>query len=209
MKLLAVLGLFSLTLTAQAACPSITLPSEFKAKEELISIGTDVRLEVNRTRIGEIEERTLRLTPTFDLYNIDGKKVAQARQKILSIGTTIEVKDCENKSIGTVKENIFKSFFKTYTSYDVLDATGKLIARSEKLELLATSIVVKSPTGEPIMELSRPIFNFITDVWTVRILKANVIDPRIMIMIPAFKTSADNRERAKEEEEERKRDREN
>ena len=188
----------ALSLTALASCPEFDVPSSFKAKEALISIGTDVILMKNKTRIGDIQERTLRLTPTFDLYNIDGKKVAQARQKILSLGSTIEVKDCEGKLIGTVRENIFKSFFATYSNYDVLDATGKVVATSEKVELLATHIIVKSKKGEVIMTIKRPMINVLTDTWIVNILKKDALDPRIMTMMPAFKTSADNRRREEE-----------
>ncbi|MFP5386489.1 MAG: hypothetical protein ACLGHN_10450 [Bacteriovoracia bacterium] len=199
MKLTSFLFGLSLSFTALASCPDFDVPSNFKAKEALISIGTDVILFENKTRIGDIQERTLRLTPTFDLYNIDGKKVAQARQKILSLGSTIEVKDCEGKLIGTVRENIFKSFFSTYSNYDVLDASGKIIATSEKVELLATQLIVKSKKGELLMTIKRPMINVLTDTWTVNIVKKDAIDPRIMTMMPAFKTSADNRRREEEE----------
>ena len=53
------------------------------------------------------------------------------------------------------------------------------------------------------MTIKRPMINVLTDTWTINIIKKGVLDPRIMTMMPAFKTSADNRRR---EEEARKKD---
>lgn len=202
MKGLLALLTFATTLSAFASCPTIELPTQFKAREQWISIGTDMELTANKTRIGEIEERIIRLTPTFDLYNVDGKKVAQARKKIFSWGTEIVVKDCEDKIIGTVKENILRSIWDFYTRYDILDANENVIAATEKMEFLSTNFTVftqKDKKKEEIMKMTRPMLNLVTDAWTVKISKEGVVDPRILVMIPAFKTSADNEQREKEE----------
>lgn len=198
-KLLLILGLLSAA-SAFAVCPRIDLPVKFKAQEELISIGTDVLLSDGKVRFGEIEERTLRLTPTFELFNIDGLKIATASKKFFSWGTTIEVKDCEDNLIGSVKENIFKSFFKFYTSYDILDSTGKTVATTKKFEFFAPEFIVTNVKNEELMILKRRTFNILVDTWNVEILRKDVVDPRIMIMIPAFKTSADNKKSEEEKE---------
>ena len=202
MKSLLALLTFATVFSVHAACPSIELPSQFKAREQWISIGTDMELTANKTRIGEIEERIIRLTPTFDLYNVDGKKVAHARKKIFSWGTEIVIKDCEDKIFGTVKENIIRSIWDFYTRYDILDANKNVIAATEKMEFFSTNFTVftqKDKKKEEIMKMTRPMINLVTDTWTVKISKEGVIDPRILVMIPAFKTSADNEQREKEE----------
>lgn len=198
-KLIMVLGLFS-TVSAYAVCPEFNPPAKFKAQEELISIGTDVLLSEGKVRIGEIEERTLRFTPTFELFNVEGLKIASAHKKFFSWGTTIEVRDCEGNIIGSVKENIFKSFFNFFTSYDILDPAGKTIAVTKKFEFFAPEFIVADLNNEPVMILKRRMFNILIDTWNVEILKKDVVDPRIMTMIPAFKTSADNKKREEEKE---------
>lgn len=199
-KTIIALGLLS-AVSAHAVCPEFNPPAKFKAQEELISIGTDILLSEGKVRFGEIEERSLRITPTFELFNVDGLKVASARKKFFSWGTTIEVKDCEGKLIGTVKENIFKSFFNFYTRYDIFDPAGNVIATTKKTEFFATEFIVTNQSNEPVMVLRRPTFNFLIDTWNVQILKKDVVDIRIMTMIPAFKTSADNKKREEEKEE--------
>lgn len=199
MKSLLALVTLASTLSAFAVCPEFSVPNEFKAREQLISIGTDMELRADKTRFGDVEQRTIRLTPTFDLYNIDGKKVASARQKIFSWGTSIEVKDCENKLIGSVKENIFSSIWNFYTRYDVLDAKGNIIAASKKMEFFTTNFTIYSNSNEEILKMTRPMMNLFNDVWTVKITKSDAIDARLLSMIPAFKTAADNKKREEEE----------
>lgn len=199
MKSLLILIALSAAMSAQAVCPEFSVPDQFKAREQLITIGTDVELYANKTRLGEVEQRTIRLTPTFDLYNIDGKKVASARQKIFSWGTSIEVKDCEGKLIGSVKENIFSSIWNFYTRYDILDANEKIIAASKKMEFFTTNFTIFNNSNEEVLKMTRPMINIINDVWTVSISKSGVVDPRILTMIPAFKTAADNKKREEEE----------
>ncbi|WPU65370.1 hypothetical protein [Peredibacter starrii] len=202
MKGLLALLTFATTLSAFAACPSIELPTQFKAREQWASLGVDMDLSANKTRLGEIEERVVRLTPTFDLYNIDGKKVAHARKKLFSWGTTIEVSDCEGNLIGKVKENILRSIWDFYTRYEILDANDNVIAATEKMEFFSTEFKVfthKDKKKEEIMRMTRPMINVLVDNWNIKILKEGVIDPRILVMIPAFKTSSDNEQREKEE----------
>lgn len=198
MKSLLALVTLASTLSAFAVCPEFSVPNQFKAREQLISIGTDMELSEDKARFGDIEQRTIRLTPTFELYNIDGKKVASARQKIFSWGTSIEVKDCENKLIGSVKENIISSIWNFYTRYDILDAKGNIIAASKKMEFFTTNFTIYSNSNEEILKMTRPGFNIMNDIWTVSISKSDAIDARILTMIPAFKTAADNKKRQEE-----------
>lgn len=182
-------------MSTYAACPEFNPPSRFRAQEQLITIGTDMNLTDGNGRIGEIEERTIRLTPTFDLYNVDGKKVATAYKKLFRWGNTIEVRDCENKIIGTVRENIISSLLGYFTSYDVLDAGGNIIGGTEKSEFFATNFTVSANNREKLMTMRRPAITLGIDVWSIEIFNRNIVDPRIITMIPAFKTSADNKRR--------------
>lgn len=189
----------SFTLSAQAACPAVSLPAKFTETEDLISIGTDMTLKEGKNALGSIQERVLNLTPTFDLLNEKNQQVARAKQKMWTWGTTIDIKDCEGNKIGTIREKIWTSWLRLMTEYEIYDGRGELIGMSEKREFFSTSFTITATNGHIAFKMFRSAFNLLSDKWQVTVVNANVIDSRLVLMIPAFKTSADNRQRASQE----------
>ena len=103
--------------------------------------------------------------------------------------------------IGTIKEEILKSLFKVYTAYRILDAQDRLVATSEKVEWLSTDIVLRDPSGRVVAEVRRGFTENLlrlTDRWDVSIRDPQAVDPRMVVMIAAYKSSVDN-DRRKEE----------
>lgn len=189
--------LLASSLSAFANCPDLEVPKKFMARESIFSSRmTDMSFDAAGKRIAKIEERLLSSTTTFDLYNDKKQKVATARQQLFSWGTTIDVKDCAGKMIGTLKENIYRSLLGDVSSkYTILDGTGSPIATSEKLEILTPNFKVTANNGKQLMKMRLSALSYGSlDEWVVEIPDATQVDPRVLLMIPAFKTSATNRE---------------
>ena len=74
---------------------------------------------------------------------------------------------------------------------DVIRASGKQLAVSEKSEWFGTTITLTSPSGAVVAELDRPWINIWSDTWNVYIKKPGVVDNGILVMIAAFKTASD------------------
>lgn len=197
--ILAGIGIALTNHVAVAACPAVKFPNYFEANEKLFSIGTDVELADSKEKsIGVIEERVMNFTPTFELMTEKGEKVAKAKERFLSWGTTIDVTDCDDKKIATIKENVWESLFSFTTQYEILDPAGALIANSAKVQFFSTNFEIKDRNGVVAFKMHRPTFNWFTDKWEVTVVKPGLVDARVVTMIPAFKTSADNRRRAAE-----------
>lgn len=172
------------------------LPNRFEMDEVLMTIGTDMNINVGNERVGKVEERTINWGKTFEYFDNSGNKLATGRQKVLSLVTTIEIFDENNKKLGTVEEELFKNIFSFKTYYTIKDANGKLVGESEKLDWLSTDIEIYSPNGDILCKMERPAFNLLSDSWNVEVFSN--IDKRLIIFIPCYKTSADN-ERKEEE----------
>ena len=157
---------------------------------------------------GTVDQKVLNLRKTFEYKDENGATKAKGQERLFSWGTKIDVYDENGKVIGGIQEQVFKSWWKPYTVYSIVDAQGKQIASSEKLEFLATDFTLKNDKGEKIATIHRPWLNFIRENWTVDILKPDEVDKRLLYMIPAYKTAADAERKAQEEEEQRKKDEE-
>jgi len=179
---IALMLLMSMTIQAQ-------IPNTFKIKECVISIGTDFTIdEIN----ADIVEEVISLTTIYHML-IDNEKYAKARQKIVSIGTVIEIFDKNDKLIGSVEEKLFTSFG-FYSLYNIYDANGKKIAYSEKHKYMTTKFKIKSANMQKsdICTISRPMVNVFSDTWTVDFNDSN-FDKRLLVFIPCFKTYYDNK----------------
>jgi len=168
----------------------IALPNQFEMDEVIMTIGTDMNINVGNQTIGKIEERSLSWGKTFEYFDNTGVKKATGKEKVLSWVTTIEIFDENNQKIGTVEEEVLKGLFSFKSYFTITDASGKLIGESEKLDWLSTDIEVKSPSGELLCNIHRPGINIISDTWNVEV--TGDIDKRLIVFIPCYKTSADN-----------------
>lgn len=173
------------------------LPNKFEMDEVIMTIGTDMNINVGDQQVGKVEERTLNWGKTFEYFDNKGHKIATGKEKALSLLTTIDIYDSNDKKIGTFEEELFKNFFSIKTYYSIKDASGKLIAESEKMDWLSTNIEIFSPSGEILCKMKRPAFNLLSDSWKVEVL--GNIDKRLIVFIPCYKTSADNERKSEDD----------
>ena len=173
-------------------CAVPKMPNEFKLVEKVISLTTAFELKSKNGDLGTVTEKLISLTTTFTYKDDKGGMVATAKEALISWGTRIDVYDCKDRLIGTLQEKVFKSLFKAHTNYSILDAQGNEIAISEKLDLLATSITLSGKDGSVFVELKRPMFNLFSDTWNIKVHPKNTVDFRIIVIVAAFKTAADN-----------------
>jgi uncharacterized protein YxjI len=173
--------------------PARTLPKEFELSQRVIwKWTTTLDAKADGKNLGKVSKEFLALTTTYDLEDNSGALTATASEALVSWGTEINVKDGVGKPIGKIKEVVFESLFKTWTTYRILDRSGMELATSEKTEFLSTDIILKAPSGEVLATMSRGWFTFFGDHWTVKVNDAR-IDPRLALMIVAFKTGADDK----------------
>lgn len=184
--------------TVKTDIKPIELPNQFEMDEVILSIGTDMNINVGADRIGKVEERTMSWGKKFEYFDNTDRKIASAQEKLFSWGTNIEVFDDKDQKIGSFEEEILESLFSIKSIYSIKDASGKLIGKSEKLELLSTDVEILSPSGDLVCKIHRPALNLFSDSWNIEI-NGN-IDKRLIIFIPAYKTSADNERRSKYDE---------
>jgi hypothetical protein len=83
------------------------------------------------------------------------------------MGTAIDVTDTHGRKVGTIREEVAKSFIKTYTTYRILDAQDRIVANSVNVEWLGTEILLTDAGGRGIVRLDRPWPCPIGDKWDV------------------------------------------
>ncbi len=179
--------------SAQAA---FTVPAKFTIRERVIALTDTFDLKADRNDFGKITEKLISLTKSFTLTSPDGTCVAKARSRLLSWGTHIDVTDCAEHKIGGIKEQVFKSLLKVHTTYSILDAADREVAVSTKVDWICTSMSLTKPGGGAVASLDRRWLNVFSDSWTVKVQDASAADPRLLVMIAAYKTSVDNDRRA-------------
>lgn len=182
----------ALPVTPQASGPVPVLPDELTIHERVISLVNTFDLKAGNSTLGTITEKFFSLTRAFTYVDAKDDCVAKARARLLSWGTRIDVTDCSDRPVGAIKENVLKSLFKVYTQYSILDAKGTEIATSEKVDWISTDLTIRRPDGRVIAALHRPWLNILSENWTVKIADHAVVDPRMIVMIAVYKTSADN-----------------
>ncbi|MBI4348282.1 MAG: hypothetical protein HY553_15685 [Elusimicrobia bacterium] len=195
---LAVAAAQAQTAGTPAAAP--VLPANFTLYEKFFTIMDALELKSGNTSYGRITQRFWAWSKAFYWDDPQGRRIANARARILALGSTVDVTDAAGHKIGTIKEEILKSLFKIWTTYKILDPQGRQLASSAKIELFSTEITLKRPDGRAVALLRRGFkenFLRLTDRWDVTVQDASAVDPRMLVMIAAFKTSVDN-DRARE-----------
>lgn len=190
----------ALPVTPQSSGSAPALPDELTIHERVFSLVNTFDLKAGSSTLGTITEKFFSLTRAFTYVDAKDDCVAKARARLLSWGTRIDVTDCSDRPVGAIKENVLKSLFKVYTQYSILDAKGTEIATSEKVDWISTDLTIRRPDGRVIAALHRPWLNILSENWTVKIADHAVVDPRMIVMIAVYKTSADNERRDKDRE---------
>ena len=191
MKLILAAALFTLAPLAHAA----EFPSEFTIREEFFSLTTSLDVKAGGKDFGTVSQKLLSLTRSFRYTDAAGACLAEARSRILTWGSHVDVTDCSGTKIGGIKEQVFKSLFKVHTTYSILDAADRVVAVSTKVEWISTFLEMTKPTGEQVATMQRPWLSIPTDRWTIKIVDKTAVDPRLIVMIAAYKTSVDNARR--------------
>ena len=188
-------ALAAVLLTLAPLARALELPSEFTIREEFFSLTTSLDIKADDKSFGTVSQKILSLTRAFRYTDATGVCIAEARSRILSWGSHVDVTDCSGAKIGGIKEQVIKSLFKVHTTYSILDAADREVAVSTKVEWISTFLELTKPTGEQIATLQRPWLSIPTDRWTVKITDKAAVDPRLIVMIAAYKTSVDNARR--------------
>lgn len=182
LKNLFVLLLMTLSMTLVSQ-----IPNNFTISEDIVSIGTDFGISsIN----GRITEKIVTIGTDYTL-KIDGKKIAVAKQQIISLGSKVNIYDEFGDKIGSIEEIIIESLFSIYSRYNIYDARGNKVAYSEKHSLMSTTFTIKSNSGT-VCTIERPMINVLSDSWKVKFKDTN-IDKRLIIFIPCYKTNRDNK----------------
>ncbi len=175
------------------------LPSHFRIDEKIISLTNSFTLHDDAKRkIGDITEKFFSWTRTFTYKDAGGGVAAVAHEKFFSWGTQIVVEDAAGRKLGTIKENVFKSLFKVYTSYSILDASDREVAVSEKSDWITTDFRIHDKSGRLVAHMHRGWLNILSDHWDVDLADQKALDSRVVVMIAAYKTAVDNERRAQE-----------
>ncbi len=171
-------------------CPILSLQSDYKIKEKILSIGHDFEITSGLQNVGSIRQRVFNWGKTFEMMNEADQLVARAEARIFSIGSKVDIYDCVGRLIGSVQENVLKSLFKVHTVYSVFNPNGEKIGQSKKLDWVGTDITYYSVSGHPMAQMSRPWINWFVDTWTIS-FNSTQVDPRLFFFAAAYKTAVD------------------
>lgn len=162
------------------------LPTRFKVQKHA-SLVTTLDVEAGGVRYGTITQNGSWWT-SFTYADAQGATLANAVKTNYLSGKQIEIKDASGRVLGTLKQEIFQGGLAT-TVYSVWDGAGREIAKSEKVSWGATKFTLKS--GSRVIATIEKT-SFLPAAWSVDIHVQDVVDPRILIVIAAFKTHADD-----------------
>lgn len=167
----------------------IDLPKTFKIEQNITIFGDEFDITNKNSKIGKVEEEVLNFTPTFKLYNKQGKLVAKSEQTMFSFVTQVKIFDNMGKYIGKFEQEVFENLFSLENTYSIFNSNNVRVGTSRKLDLFSTEIKVYNKQNNLITEIKRPMINLVTDTWDVKII--GDIDTRIIVFIPCYKTYSD------------------
>lgn len=191
---------------AEASCPQLNLPSQFEINEKGASDGRDFSIKGPAGKIGTISMRNPRGHFSFEIRNERKEIIARAREEDRGDDSRIEVVDCENRSIGSIKARNWRNSFHLNKEFKILDGVGREQGSARKDEFLAAKFEVRSYSDELCMEIHQPAVDFFKDSWNLKFFSA-AVDPRVTILLPAYRSSVKYREELREKEEERREER--
>lgn len=180
---------------AQAECPMPNLPSQFSLTERWLSWTTKFDLASESGSHGTVTEKLLSLTMSFEYRDDRNQLIAKARETFFSWGSEVVVYDCEDHKIGMIKEQVFKSLFKAYTTYAISDAADQPVGVSQKTEFFSANFSVTDTAGRDVAVITCPFFR-LRDKWQLTVVDKAPIDMRLIVMIGAYKTAKDHQRAA-------------
>lgn len=152
-----------------SACPAFNVPEtgEFRL-EENFGIATNLEIQtLDGEAFGTLDERVLTIGPEYRVLNHEGELVARAKQKLISWGVTVRIEDCLGRHMATVEERVMESLWKVRTTYDILDAAGQRVMRSDKREFGGVTMEFVMADGSVLGRVERSLLGgLLYDVWT-------------------------------------------
>jgi len=179
--------LFSSYISAQSCLVESTNKITVSENYSLIKKSSDFSTGSSK---GKVVQKLSSWGTRYDIFQ-DGKRMGYAKKSIASWGTEIKFYDCKDQYIGMLKENVMDNIFSIKTTYYVYDENNIEIAKSKKISLMGAKIELFDTSGRLICKITRPtkIMTWL-DKWKIDI-KKDIIDKRILILIPVYKTHAD------------------
>lgn len=162
------------------------IPTEFSVTERWISLTTTFDIETKTDFIGTVHRRIFTWTPQYELQDVNGNRLANARMRFFSFLAVFDVEDGQGKPLGLVQEE----FTWFYPSFYILAPDGRKLGEAV-LNFWGTKYTVSDPyDGHVIAELTRPFFQ-LKNYWTVKILdplaiSENNIHPHLFMTLIAF-----------------------
>lgn len=196
---------------AIASCPELSLPQRVAMEETKENGGRDFKIKSEGKTIAIISMRNPTERFTFDLKTKNKELIARAYETRKGDDLKLEIRDCENRSIGVIKAKTFRNTFALNKAYTILDGYERDIGSATKNQLMATQYDVVNNAGQKTMRIHNSALDLFGDSWTIDFYSQEM-DPRVTLMLPAYKTSSDVRQEKLEERrekiEDRKEDRE-
>ena len=172
-------------------CPKLERHSDFTIKEKVISIGTNFKLTSKGKEFAYIDEKIMRFTRSFEIYNKNKKLVAKANKRLISWGSVVDVYDCNNQKIGSIEEKVVESLFSIKTKYSVKDDKGQIKGQSEMMSFDVSRLEVKQ-FNKTVLSMKRGFVQMFGDTWKVKLDSDSNIPTSLLVLIPAYKTASDN-----------------
>lgn len=171
---------------------SAELPNKFTLTKEIISIGTvmDIK-DANGNDLGKIDEKILSIGKTFEYLDANGNLIAKAHQKPLNLYTVIKISDARGTLIGSLEQEVLESLVSVYNIYSIKDATGRVIAKSKKLNLFTKTVEIYDTNGNIVVFARKKIIS-LTPEYDITI--SGNIDKRLVVFIGAFLTTAEDKD---------------
>jgi hypothetical protein len=167
------------------------LPSHFEVQEENTVFVTNMSLVAGGQTVGTIDEKSNGSLKTFEYRDTAGKLIASGQVDGSILSTTINVWTNEGNKIGTIKEDTSQGSWTT-TVYSILNAAGNQLATSKKTGFFSPTLFKLSDEGgAPVATVARTA-QYPLDIWSVTVQQPGVVDPRLLVMISAFKTGHDS-----------------
>ena len=201
-----VLGLVFLMSSVSA---QLKVPKSFKVLDAPIALAKKMNVvdNDNDKKFGVVSWEFFKLTPTFQL-KVNDKLTLKGQMKFFDLvgRNIINFYDAKGVKKGRLVEEFFEGMFTPTKTVYTLHWEGKIIAKSDKMSVLKTSLTLNSPTtGKVFVKMERPYINTYVwgDKWMVELKPGNEVPVEVIPMIIAFKSYADEkREEAEEEEDE-------
>ncbi len=208
MRKLPVILVFVLIFLVSSISAQLKVPNSFKVLDAPIALAKAMNVvdNDNNKTFGKVRWEFFKLTPTFKL-NVKDKLVLKGQMKFFDLAgrNIIIFYDAKGVKKGRLVEEFFEGMFTPTKTVYSLYWGGKMIAKSDKMNILKTSITLNSPeTGKVFVKMERPYINTYVwgDKWLVEVKSGNKVPAEVLPIIIAFKSYADEKREEAEEEKE-------